>query len=145
MPDEGLREKIEIVNAAVGSHRRTVRFDAAGATRASVKEAGAIQVNCVTLDKELAGEASSFLKYDVEGTELDALIGAQDIKGCLRPIVAVSVYHRPEDLWQIPLYLQSLNPGYHFSLRSHDEEGRDLVSYVIPSSRFFYLTTRRKK
>jgi FkbM family methyltransferase len=66
-----------------------------------------------------------FIKMDIEGAELFALKGAERILREQRPTLAISVYHRPEDLVEIPEYLDSLALGYRFYLdhfTTHDEE-----------------------
>ena len=58
-----------------------------------------------------------YIKYDVEGAEYEALEGSKNTVLRDRPVLAVSLYHRPEDLFRIPLYIHSLNPAYRFYLR----------------------------
>jgi FkbM family methyltransferase len=66
-----------------------------------------------------------FIKLDVEGAELLALKGAQQTLERFKPKLAVCVYHRLEDFFDIPDYLDSLGLGYRFFLRHftiHAEE-----------------------
>ena len=56
---------------------------------------------------------------DIEGAEMDALKGAEQTSREQRPGLAICVYHRPEDLWNIPLYLHEICPDYRFYLRHH--------------------------
>ncbi len=66
-----------------------------------------------------------YIKMDIEGSELAALKGAeQTIRRCV-PSLAICVYHRLEDFWMVPKYIQSLNRDYRFYLRHfsiHSEE-----------------------
>ncbi len=57
-----------------------------------------------------------FIKLDVEGAELRALKGAEQILRRDRPRLAVSLYHRAADWVDIPAYLDELALGYRFSL-----------------------------
>lgn len=50
---------------------------------------------------------------DIERTELEALQGAQIIYRD-RPKLASCIYHKPEDVWQISRYIDSLVPEYKF-------------------------------
>lgn len=68
-------------------------------------------------DSFLAGEAVDYIKYDVEGVEREALLGSAATIAAYRPDLAVSLYHRAEDLWQLPLLVKELNPGYKIYLR----------------------------
>lgn len=53
-----------------------------------------------------------FLKLDVEGAEMEALRGAEQTIRRARPKLALSVYHRDEDLARIPAWVQDLGIGY---------------------------------
>jgi len=127
--------RVQLFEAALGSRGGRVRFDASGETGAAVCDQGAYEVKCMALDEALAGEVPTFLKLDVEGAEQDALAGARDLILRVKPAIAVCVYHRPKDLWRIPLHLYSLWPAYKFYLRSHGYDGLDTVLYAIPPDR----------
>ena len=53
----------------------------------------------------------------------------------VRPVLAVSVYHRPDDLWRLPPYLKSLGPGYRLFLRTQGEDGMDVICYAVPEEK----------
>jgi len=66
-----------------------------------------------------------FIKLDVEGAELNALRGADETLRRWRPQLAISVYHRDDDLITIPLHVESLGLNYEFYLDHftiHSEE-----------------------
>ena len=46
----------------------------------------------------------------------------------------MSVYHLPDDLWQLPLYIRSLNPDYKLFLRTQGEDGMDAICFAVPRS-----------
>ncbi len=84
-----------------------------------------------TVDKEI-NEPITFLKMDIEGAELMALKGAKNHILNDRPKLAVSVYHKPEDIIDIWKYLKKLVPDYHFYLRHHAKDaGTDTVLYAV--------------
>jgi hypothetical protein len=56
---------------------------------------------------------------DIEGSEIEALKGAADTIRTKKPRLAISVYHKPEDIIEIPAFLKELTPDYKFYLR-HD-------------------------
>ncbi|MBE6585982.1 MAG: FkbM family methyltransferase [Ruminococcaceae bacterium] len=58
-----------------------------------------------------------YIKYDVEGSESAALRGSQEMIRACSPALLVSLYHRSEDLFELPLLIQKLNPNYRFYLR----------------------------
>ena len=61
------------------------------------------------------------------------LAGAAGLLARERPVLALSIYHRPDDLWELPLHLDALALGYRFFLRTHGDDGMDIVCYAIPS------------
>ena len=66
-----------------------------------------------------------YIKLDIEGAELDMLHGAaQTITRC-KPKMAVSAYHKPEDLWTLATYIKSLRPDYEFEFRHYKIDGTD--------------------
>ena len=69
----------------------------------------------------------------MEGGEWEALRGTQRLLDGARPLLAVSIYHRPDDLWELPLYLQSLDLGYRLYLRTQGEDGMDVICYAVPA------------
>lgn len=87
-------------------------------------------ITCVSLDKSLVGHHPSFIKMDIEGAEHEALRGAINLIQKNTPDLAISAYHQPADLWEIPILINSLNENYHFCLRQHGHSGFDLVLYA---------------
>ncbi len=91
-------------------------------------------VETVALD-DCITEPVSFIKMDIEGSELQALHGAQHLIRKNRPILVICVYHKIEDLIEIPRYIHSLQPGYRYYLRHHGNLVYDTVFYAIPEER----------
>lgn len=73
----------------------------------------------VSLDEILKNEEITFIKMDVEGAEIDALKGAANIISNQKPKLAISVYHKTSDFWQIPKLIKEFNPKYKFMLRHY--------------------------
>ena len=46
--------------------------------------------------------------------------------------MAISVYHRPDDLWQLPLSVAARGLDYRFFLRTQGEDGTDVICYTLP-------------
>jgi FkbM family methyltransferase len=135
MPPE-VRRRIRLVHAATGETNVRVQM-AIGDGLASSVGIGDYEVDSVSLDCELhdTGAPATFIKMDVEGSELATLAGAQKTIRQHAPILTLSAYHRQDDPWSIPLFIHSLNPEYSFHLRPHLLEGWDLVCYAIPNHR----------
>lgn len=93
---------------------------------------GDLHVACAALDELLPNTAIDFIELDVEGAEIPALQGARRLLEGHRPTLAISLYHRPDDLWAIPEALDSLCPGYRLFIRQHYFNSFDCVLYALP-------------
>jgi len=126
--------RVELHGVAVGARAERVRFDAEGLSSSGVDPCGAIEVQGTTLDAFLGRERPTYIKMDIEGAELDALRGGERLIRESTPALGICVYHRPEDLWEIPLFISALSPAYSLHLRRYAEIPWELVCYGIPRS-----------
>ena len=69
-----------------------------------------------------------YIKMDIEGSELLALKGALNTIIKFHPYLAICLYHRKNDLVDIPLYIDSLGINYKFYLRG----GYHTILWAIP-------------
>lgn len=86
-------------------------------------------IDVVRLDDVVARRGDIYVKLDIEGAELAALHGMTALLG-EAPTLAVSLYHKPADLWEIPLHLMARHRSARFRLRQHGHHGFDTVLYV---------------
>lgn len=75
------------------------------------------EVKVNSLDNILDGRDVDYIKYDVEGSEKEALLGSQRTMSACSPSLLVSLYHRSEDLFELPLLLKKIHPEYKLYLR----------------------------
>ena len=114
--------KISCVNAGAWSENTTLLFDASGNRNAGIVSKGNIvskvkEISVVSLDSVLAGAPVDYIKYDVEGSEREALFGSAETIKAHSPKLLVSLYHRSEDLFALPELVRDLNPEYKLYLR----------------------------
>ena len=79
--------------------------------------------------------APTFVKLHLEGAELAALRGGRQTLLANRPIVAATVYHNTDGIWETPLWLMDSLPDYRFLFRVHSWCGTGAVIYAIPKER----------
>jgi FkbM family methyltransferase len=123
--------RIALQPYATDARRKTVRFTAGG-TGARISSTGTCEVQTITLDEALQGIAPTYMKFDIEGSEPDALEGGRETIVRHRPKMAVCAYHVPDHLWSIPLRLNELLPESRLTLRTYCSDGFDCVCYCIP-------------
>lgn len=89
------------------------------------------EIEVVRLD-DILEEEIGFIKMDIEGMELEALRGATETIRAYKPILAISVYHKMEDIIEIPQYIMNLNLGYKLYLRHYwDCNGTDTILFAL--------------
>ena len=131
--DKQVRDKIVIHDKGVYSQKKDARCSLGTDTLSTrLDEFGEEIVNLVSLDEELMDEKVSMINMDIEGAELDALVGADSIIHSNKPTLAISVYHSTEQFFSIPLYLIDRYPFYSFALRAHTTITDDTILYAIP-------------
>jgi len=76
-------------------------------------------------------ELPTFIKLDIEGAEKQALIGAKGILARVKPKLAISVYHKPEDIYELPKTILNARCDYRFALRQHEYSCYETILYAV--------------
>ena len=76
--------------------------------------------------------SNALLKLDIEGAEMAALRGGTEWIKKNRPGIAVCVYHKQEDILEIPFFCKSLILDYKVYLRHYSDTQTETVCYLIP-------------
>lgn len=128
---------ITCINAGCWSKSAKLCFDAEGNGSARISEDGKDTIDVVAVDDVIADETVAFVKMDVEGSELEALAGMKNILQRDMPVLAISAYHKQEDLITLPQYIrqfESEKEYYKLYLRHHGcATTAELVLYAIPT------------
>ena len=124
------------VGLANGDSERDVAHSTAGAINHGARlEAGLPTRTIDGLVSSRKIERIDFIKLDIEGSELMALRGAESSLKRWHPKLAISLYHRPEDFFAIPLWLDSLECGYRFFLDHYTIHQEETVLYASAATR----------
>ncbi len=127
---------LHIVRAASSDHEGILRFSEQKKSGSSHVVEGEhtsdeIEVSCTTIDKVLNGGKCDFIKMDIEGAEWEALHGAADTIKKYRPKLAISIYHRDDDMIRIPEYIHDLVPEYKLYVRAHTMGTTETILYAL--------------
>ena len=114
--------EIKCINAGAWCDNTTLLFDASGNRNAGIVSKGNIvtkikEINVVSVDSVLNGASVDYIKYDVEGSEKEALLGSAQTIRAHAPKLLISLYHRSEDMFALPELINELNPDYSLYLR----------------------------
>ena len=142
MPDEKNIEKIastlkdfkgqyKIIDKAVSYRNCVFRFQSEGSTDSKICDDGSVEISCVKIDEYVGDLDVTFLKIDIEGYELNALKGAKETIVRCKPTIAISLYHKPEDIFVLPEYILSLNPEYKLFVRRYDALCAETVLFAV--------------
>lgn len=122
---------ITIFPLGLNDKYETFHFKATGEENSAITEMGNIIIQTMALDEILINQPVSYIKMDIEGAELRALLGCKNIIQNQHPILAVCVYHCPEHLWEIPLLINEYNPQYQLYLRLYGLNCFETVCYAV--------------
>lgn len=118
--------------------RKDILFFSSSDSSSNISDDGDIKVEVDSVDNIVGSDIMvDYIKMDIEGSEQEALIGSKEtILRCM-PLLAICVYHRPEDLIVLSKTIVALidSKRYKFYLRYHGPDLRELVMYVVPVSR----------
>ncbi len=111
------RENISIYNNAVWCIDTQLPFSSKSGRQSSLANQGAKMIESRSVDSILGGKEATIIKMDVEGAEREALWGS-----CLtitkhNPRLMVALYHRNEDIFELPLLVNKINPKYKLYVR----------------------------
>ncbi len=109
---------VTAVQKAVYSSGGTALFDSAAGRQSAIGQ-GKDKIETVTIDELCEGREITYIKMDVEGAEIDAVNGAKETLANKKPKLNIALYHRFSDIFEIPILINSINPGYKFHLRRH--------------------------
>jgi len=122
-------ENIEFIKKGLYSKSAVFRFNLSGGLGSTIDQDGNTEIEVASID-EILDKKVDYIKMDIEGAELEALKGA---KKQLEQGVqfAISLYHKSEDIWEIPEYIKQINPAYKFYLRHYTNAIFETVLYAV--------------
>lgn len=84
-------------------------------------------IDSLVIDKVI--KRVDFIKLDVEGSEMAALKGASGTIRKFKPKLGISVYHKPNDIFELPLYINENYPDYKIYMDHYTTHDGETVMY----------------
>ncbi len=127
------------VGCALGERSGTAKYVSSGSRGSGIdgknRRAREKEITVSTVD-ELVDGCADYIKLDVEGSEKEAILGAERTIKYSRPALSVSLYHRTLDFVELPLLAARLLPYSRTYLRRpRCVPMWDLTLYVIPEEK----------
>lgn len=130
----GAGKNITAICAGVYKESTTLQFNAEAGKGSSISAdaVNTVSVPVRAIDDVPECKDATFIKMDVEGSELDALKGARQTILRNKPKLAICLYHKTKDYIEIPNWIHTLVPEYKLYVRHHSFSINETVLYAIP-------------
>lgn len=125
-------KNVEISNVGLADIKGKTFFMSEKGEKARVTNEGNSYICIDTLDDVLCDKKIGFVKMDIEGSEKKALIGAKQHIISDKPNMMISIYHKMEDIIEIPHLLLEYTPQYYFAFGHYSiGSAADTVLYAF--------------
>lgn len=127
-------EKLELLNKGCWNREDMLCFSATGGQGSKIigeERGNVVRIETAAIDDIVGDSAVTFIKLDVEGAELRALEGAKECIMRYHPRLAVCLYHKLEDIIEIPAYILSLSDEYQLYIRHYQMSANETVLYAV--------------
>lgn len=114
-----LQNTIYTVKKGLWSENKRLKFVTQSYSSSCNEQEGNTEIEVITLDSFIVEnrlEKVDIIKMDIEGAEMKALEGAVETIRKFKPVLAICAYHKPGDIFEIPLFIKSIVPEYKIYL-----------------------------
>ncbi len=115
-----IAKNIETFNLGLYSKSGKVYFSNNHSSDSCIVESSAYYIDVTSIDDKFKNRKITMIKLDIEGAEVDAILGAEQVLKEQKPKLAICNYHLPSDLWEIILLILDFVPNYKIFMRHHD-------------------------
>lgn len=123
-------ENFKGLNVAVTDFDGEIGFSSLAGRQSAV--GGENMIKALSLPTLCEGVEPSFIKIDSEGCEIEIIKGGERILKEYKPKMNIAAYHKSEDIFKLPILINSINPDYKIHLRHHP--------YIPAWDTLFYCT-----
>lgn len=125
------RDKIQLFSMALAGKNGEASFSSSGSSSRLCTKSSLVVKTIQALDfMESLNPKPTFIKMDIEGSELEVLQAARPYIEREKPDMAISIYHATEHLWEIPLLLHCTVPEYRIYIRHNSNDFTETVCYA---------------
>lgn len=125
---------VTCVNKGVWSESGSLKFNHSKSGAANhISSEGNLVVDVDKIDNIVAEYGTvTHIKMDIEGSEMQALLGAHNTITRYKPSLAICVYHNVDDFVRIPLLIKSICPDYKLYFRQYQQmSAQETVCYAV--------------
>lgn len=124
-------KNINFIDKGLSNKKNILKFNPESGSASGISDNGTADIEVDLLDS-MVNEKVSFIKMDIEGGEPMAIEGMK--KHILNdyPKMAISVYHKVNDLWKIPEQILAIRDDYNIYIRHYTEGTDETVMFFMP-------------
>lgn len=124
-------------NCAVGAYEGTAQFSGGllGSCKINSNSSETVAISTVDALCDKHNIIPTYIKFDIEGGERDALKGSQHIIELFKPCLAISIYHSDEDMVEIIRDISCKYDFYNFYIRHYSGFFADTVLFCVPKNK----------
>ena len=122
--------RIELIRKGCWDKDEVLTFNPERGPMSEISNEGTISIEVDKIDNYVLDRKVTMIKMNIEGSEYKALLGGETTIKKNHPRMAISVYHRPEDLFCIPQLIHEFDNQYEFRLRIYSYGTGLLVLYA---------------
>lgn len=115
---------------AAWNKKETLCFEDSG-NASQVMHQGKSMIRGIDIDSLVGEDKVTYIKMDIEGSELQALEGAKNTIRKNKPKLAVCLYHKAGDVVDLPLKILEILPDYKFYIRHYMSDMNETVLYAV--------------
>lgn len=123
--------RIQLFNSGLYSKNGEIGFDGHGNSASAISETGKDKISLARLDDIVSEHKPTYIKLDIEGAEEEALYGMEGTIAKYHPKLAISIYHKAADLWELPLLIRSMLASYNIYIRHYSNGLHETVCYAV--------------
>ena len=122
-----LDERVKTLRCGVGNKHATLKLrkssdgvDAGSTFSTAIENKESTEYVLIRTIDDICKQCKNpigLIKFDIEGYEKKAILGALETIQKYKPILLISLYHNPIDFFEIKPLLQELGLGYRFAIR----------------------------
>ena len=132
----GVADKYLLQNAGLGAcaGNAYVNGQGSGSFLSDTPRLAQNTINVQSIDEycQETSERIHLIKLDIEGYEMEALRGARSVIAKYMPKLQICIYHKTEDLWELPIFLHRISQEYKLFVAHHTTTIDAINSKVLP-------------
>lgn len=110
--------KFHFINKGISDKKSTVNINDSN-EMANLSNHGNKSVDVTSIDEEFKGNTNiGLIQMDIEGAEVKAIKGAINTIKNNEPLLLITIYHSPEQFFELKPFIESLDLGYKFMIRN---------------------------